>query len=306
MSRKQLLFWGMLLGGLGLFNRWLKRQRPTPIKNKVVIITGASAGIGEAAAHVFASKGARVVLVARRQEKLDIVARELQQRYKAVPLIIPADVTQEDDLQRVVTVTMDTFKRIDVLVNNAGLAMGSYLHEQDPAAVRRMFEVNLLSLVRLTQLVLPVMWAQHSGHIVNVSSVAGCILAPGETTYVATKAGLNGFTDSLRRELIGTGINVSLVMPGWTKTGMVAHMDQGTMRKGSLLNPLITVDDALTVADRIVDAVRYNLRDVLMGGPQMVIGAWSQRWSPLLMDIYFRHFVNREQMVEGFKDLGTS
>ena len=273
------------------------------LKDRVVIITGASSGIGRAAAHEFAKCGAQVVLVARRREMLVEVGREIE-GYGRPALVVPADMGREEDLKNLCNVVIQTFGRIDVLVNNAGLSIGGAFTEQDDAIIRKMVEVNVYAPMRLTQIVLPHMLERRDGHIVNVSSVAGVIPSPGQTAYAPTRAAVISFSHALRREVAGHGIRVSAILPGWTRTAMLENMHEDEMRAAGLLNPFINLDGPEVPARAIVDAVIHNRYQVLMGGIQYWWGDKLQRLSPKIMDWFFRFWMDTEKMVQGMKELG--
>lgn len=298
-----------LLAGVG-FGMWQVAARPRPIdlRGNVVIITGASAGIGRATARAFAAQGASVVLVARRADVLAEVAAELTHDFAVHPetlLCIPADVTSAADLPRIIADTLHHFGRIDVLVNNAGLSLGGPLESQAESALRRLIDVNIYGPLRLTQLALPIMLKQRSGHIVNVSSMMGVLEPPGATTYTATRSAIRGFSRALRREMAGTGVHVSTVFPGWTKTAMTDKLNLAQLHAAGLLGPLITVDDAAKPAQAIVDAVRFRRDEVLLGGLHMTIGGRLVGLSSKLTDLYYRWFVNRAAALEAMRDLGA-
>ncbi|MBP7686909.1 MAG: SDR family NAD(P)-dependent oxidoreductase [Thermoflexales bacterium] len=298
-----------LLAGVG-FGMWQVAARPRPIdlRGNVVIITGASAGIGRATARAFAAQGASVVLVARRADVLAEVAAELTHDFAVHPetlLCIPADVTSAADLPRIIADTLHHFGRIDVLVNNAGLSLGGPLESQAESALRRLIDVNIYGPLRLTQLALPIMLKQRSGHIVNVSSMMGVLEPPGATTYTATRSAIRGFSRALRREVAGTGVHVSTVFPGWTKTAMTDKLNLAQLHAAGLLGPLITVDDAAKPAQAIVDAVRFRRDEVLLGGLHMTIGGRLVGLSSKLTDLYYRWFVNRAAALEAMRDLGA-
>jgi short-subunit dehydrogenase len=278
------------------------------LTGRVVIITGASSGIGRAAAHAFARAGAKIVLVARRSEPLAAVEAELA-CYKGVTLIIPADVTQNEALEQVVETTLRTFGRIDVLVNNAGISRGGPFVALDPDDLRQLTLLNVYGPLRLSHLVLPVMQRQGSGHIVNMSSMAGLLTAPGLAAYNATRSAIIAFSDSLRREVEGTGIYVSTILPGWTRTAMTSNLDEAEMRATGLITPLVNFDPPEVPAQAIVEAVRYRRSQLTMGGPEIQAVAWQNRHSPRFMDFlyrwYFRLLVDRRRFIETQRGMGS-
>jgi NADP-dependent 3-hydroxy acid dehydrogenase YdfG len=273
------------------------------LDDKVVIITGASAGIGRATAHAFAAAGCQVVLVARRAEVLTEVKAELI-RYGKPVLAVPTDIVREDGVQALVRTVNQTFGRIDVLVNNAGLSRGGALQQAGPDQIHQMVELNVYAPMRLTQCVLPQMLKQKQGHIVNVSSVAGVVAAPGQVAYAATRAAVITFSHALRRELDGSGVRVSVVLPGWTRTAMLEKMPESDLRAAGLLNAWITLDPPEVPARAMVDAVRYNRYQVMLGGPQFFVGDIMHRISPRLMDLYYRWFVDKPKWLKILENLG--
>jgi NAD(P)-dependent dehydrogenase (short-subunit alcohol dehydrogenase family) len=190
------------------------------LTNQVVIVTGASAGIGEATARRLARAGARMVVTARRQDRLDALARELDPDGSQV-LAIAGDITSDADRRRLVEATLAKFGRIDGLVNNAGYGTRGPVELVPVELIRRNFETNLFSLVALTQLVAPTMRAQGGGCIVNIGSVAGRIARPLSSVYDSTKHALEALTDGLRGELKPFGVRVTLVRPGYIVTEFI-------------------------------------------------------------------------------------
>lgn len=184
---------------------------------QVVIVTGASAGIGEAAVRMLAREGAIVVLVARRKARLDQLKQEIE-ALGGGALAVEADITSAEDRQRIVQETMNAFGRIDALVNNAGYGQRGPIEIVPVEAIRRNFETNLFSLIALTQLVIPIMRKQGSGRIVNISSVAGRVASPLSSVYDATKHALEAISDGLRGELAQFGIKVVIIEPGFITT----------------------------------------------------------------------------------------
>ena len=178
------------------------------MSGRVVIVTGASSGIGEATARAFARSGDRVVLTARRAERLEQLAAELPGS-----LAVPGDLSKIEDITRIVADALRTYSRIDVLVNNAGIARYDWLERLRDDAIRTEILVNLVAPVLLTKAVLPAMQAQGRGVIINVNSVGGLAGAPSMSIYNAAKFGLEGFSEALRREVRPQGIRVCAVYP---------------------------------------------------------------------------------------------
>lgn len=188
--------------------------------NQVVIITGASSGIGEATARRLVRGGARVVIAARRAERLDTLARELDPTGSRV-LVVAGDVTSDADRRKLVEAAVKKFGRIDALVNNAGYGTRGPVEIVPVEAIRKNFETNVFSLLALTQLVLPHLRAQGSGCIVNIGSVAGRIARPLSSIYDSTKHALEALTDGLRGELKPFGVRVTLIRPGFILTEFI-------------------------------------------------------------------------------------
>lgn len=190
------------------------------LNGQVVIITGASSGIGEAAARRLAAHSALVVLAGRRGERLEALAKEIDPSGSRT-LAVAGDVTSDADRRRLVEETLKKFGRVDALVNNAGYGTRGPVEIVPVEAIRKNFETNLFSLVALTQLVLPLMRAQGSGCIVNIGSVAGRIARPMSSIYDATKHALEALTDGLRGELKPFGVRVTLIRPGFIITEFI-------------------------------------------------------------------------------------
>jgi len=177
---------------------------------RTVIVTGASSGIGEATARAFAKAGDRVVLTARRADRLERLAAELRES-----LVIPADLTDPGDITRIIVETLDRYESIDVLVNNAGRGRYDWLERLSGDDIRTEIEVNLLAPILLARAVLPSMLARRRGVIINVASIAARIGTPITSVYNATKFGLSGFGEALFRELHPRGVEVCTLYPGF-------------------------------------------------------------------------------------------
>ncbi len=203
---------------------------PIQLKGKVVVITGASSGFGEDAARLFAAEGAHVVLSARRVERLQEQATRLKAAGANV-LVAPVDVNQRTSIDQMIKTVLDKYGRIDILFNNAGFGRLDWFDQLDyENDIQAQINVNLLGLMQITQAVLPHMLAQRSGHIINMSSVAGWIAAPMYSVYAASKYGVRGFTNGLRREVGLHGIHVSGIYPG------PAHTEFGQHTGSTILN----------------------------------------------------------------------
>ena len=182
-----------------------------------VIITGASAGIGEASAKWAAREGASVVLVARRKDRLDQLKREIESAGGRA-IAVTADITSEDDRRRIIAEAIGAFGKIDALVNNAGYGQRGPIEMVPIESIRANFETNLFSLIALTKLVIPMMRERGGGRIVNISSVAGRIARPLSSVYDATKHALEAISDGLRGELSLFGVKVVVIEPGFILT----------------------------------------------------------------------------------------
>jgi short-subunit dehydrogenase len=184
------------------------------LKNKVVLITGASSGFGEDAARLFAREGCKVVLAARRLDRLQALVAEIQNE-GGEALAIPVDVSEAAEIKVMVQTALDLYGKIDILFNNAGYGSVDWFEKLDPERnIETIIQVNLTGTMLVTHAVLPHMLKCGKGHIINMASVAGLISPTLLTTYSAGKYGVRAFTDALRREVFPFGIKVSGIYPG--------------------------------------------------------------------------------------------
>lgn len=185
------------------------------LNNITVLITGASAGIGRACARAFASCGARLILAARRTERLEQLALELETETHLLTL----DVTKQQDVQSSISSLPESWSEIDVLVNNAGLARGvAKMHEGDLDEWKEMIDTNIMGLLYVTRAVVPAMVERKKGHVINIGSIAGHEVYPGGNIYCATKHAVDAITKGLRIDLVDQPIRVSTVDPGLVET----------------------------------------------------------------------------------------
>jgi len=188
---------------------------------KVVIITGASSGIGEATAKLLAQQGAKVVLAARREERLQAVVKEIEQA-GGEAVYFKADVVSSEDMQQLAQFALKQFGRIDVLVNNAGIMPVSRLNELRVAEWDQMIDVNIKGVLYGIAAVLPIMREQQAGHIINVSSVAGYEISPTSAVYSATKYAVRAISEGLRKEEApSSNIRSTIIAPGMTETELL-------------------------------------------------------------------------------------
>ena len=232
------------------------------INGKVVVVTGASSGIGEATARLAHERGARVVMVARRRDRLDALASDLP---GSVALVL--DVTDPDAPQQIADRSVEAFGPVDVLVNNAGAGMNVPVLDTEAADFRTILELNLVAPLRLMQALAPGMRERGEGSVINVSS--GTTLMPilGVGAYAATKAALEQLSDVARAELEGTGVVVSTLLPSLTKTEFSQSLLAGEPRDPSAPKPDVPfeVQTAEYVAERILDTVASGENHVVLG-----------------------------------------
>jgi NAD(P)-dependent dehydrogenase (short-subunit alcohol dehydrogenase family) len=257
-------------------------------QDKVVIVTGASSGIGLETALAFAGEGARVVLAARNETKLREAVNahpEWHDRF----LAMPTDVTKDEDVRQLVATTMAKFGRVDILVNNAGVGMRATFADTPLDDVRSLMDVNLYGPIRCIQAVLPQMRRQRSGQIVNVGSVLSEVVAARNSAYCASKFALLALSDTLRIELYGTGIEVISVLPAYTDTLFFDHMYHygGPVRQ----SPFAGQHPAQVARALLRGCARHKRQVVLTVSARLAI--WLRRLCPSLVDFAVRQSAQR-------------
>ena len=193
------------------------------ITDKVIVITGASSGMGEAAARHLAEKGARVVLAARRSDRIDALAKSITDN-GGHALAFATDVTKADDVRKLVEAAVSKWGRIDVLINNAGVMPLSFLDQAKVSEWDMMIDVNLRGVLHGIAAALPLMKAQKSGHIINTASVAGHLVFPTSAVYSATKFAVRAVTEGLRKEASSYSVRATLISPGAVATDLLDHI----------------------------------------------------------------------------------
>lgn len=238
------------------------------LQGKVALVTGASSGIGAAAALALAAEGAHVAVVARRSERLQaLVQRIYEQGGKALPVV--ADVGDEGQVGAMIQHVRSTLGRIDILVNNAGVMLLGQIDGANTEDWRRMVAINVMGLMYTTHAVLPTMKEQHGGHIVNISSVAGRIASAGSGVYNVTKWGVVAFSEALRQEVYKDNIRITVIEPGAVATELVDNItdEEAKQRQQEWLQgltPLESEDIAAAIVYAVTQPARVSINEILI------------------------------------------
>ena len=227
-----------------------------PLNDKVVLLTGASRGLGVEMARRFADAGARLALAARSASDLEKVRAEMEER-GAKAIAVPADVSDLESLRAMLKEVESALGPVDVLVNNAGVENVFDFENQTPELIEQIVQINVIGPLWLTRLVLPSMIARRSGHICNISSLAGLTPVPHNAVYATTKHGIVGMSRSLRMELEEHGIGVSVVCPGFVEGGMFEKWGRPALKSSGS----VTMEQ---VADAVVKAVTENKGEIVV------------------------------------------
>ena len=246
-------------------------------KKKIVVITGASSGIGEASAELFAKKGAIIVLVGRNNDKLLKVEKKLG-KYNAETLVAICDVSNKSQVKEMVKTVLEKFNKIDILVNNAGFAIYGTVSELSTEEIEAQMATNYLGMIYCTKNFLPNLLEQNSGHIVNVASVAASFGLPGIASYCASKFAMLGFSEGLQHELKGTGVKVTVVSPIMVRTNFFDHPSFESMPK---LSP--TSLSAESVAKAVVKAASSSRLEIVVPSV-MRIAIWAKHTFPFIIN----------------------
>ncbi|MEO9020569.1 MAG: SDR family oxidoreductase [Ginsengibacter sp.] len=255
-------------------------------ENKVIAITGGTDGIGKALVADFLKKGATVSTCSRRQEKLT----ELESEFTGKPLFtLVADVSKEEDCKNFIEKTIEKYKRIDILINNAGISMHALFKDTELSTLKKVMDINFWGTVYCTKFALDSI-LQNKGTIVGVSSVAGYRGLPGRSGYSASKFALNGWMEALRTELLETGVNVMWVCPGFTKSNIRnAALDKDAKPQGKSPlkeEKLMTAEEC---AQHIIKAIEKRKRTLVLTftGKETV---YLNKFFPALADKLTRKF----------------
>jgi len=247
----------------------------------VILVTGASSGIGEAVARLFAREGYRVSLGARRLERLQALAHEIESA-GGQSIAVQSDLARFEDIQRLISETLDQFGQIDVLLNNAGFGRIKWLEDLDPMEdIQAQLQINLISTILVAREVLPHMIQRRSGHIINMGSMGGLVASPTYTVYSASKFGVRGFTEALRREVGVYDVHVSGIYPGAVNTEFKQHA--GIDRKTGRTTPGSFRLEPEEVARGVLSVVRRPRRELIIPW-QMRLTVWMNILFPGIVD----------------------
>jgi len=244
---------------------------------KVVVITGASSGIGEQSAEEFVKLHANVILISRNEEKLQEIATKLS-KYHTKVFVYACDVSKKNQVDAMGKIIIEKFGTIDILVNNAGFGIHNTVNETKIEEMESQMMTNFFGMMYCTKAFLPKMLEQRSGHIVNVASVAGSIGIPGMASYCASKFAMLGFSESLFHELKGTGVGITVVSPIMVRTNFLNHESFGKMPRYSF-----TSLSSKTVANAVVRAASSPRLEIVV--PQFVrFVIWVKQTLPYLIN----------------------
>lgn len=222
------------------------------LKNKIVLITGASSGIGAACAEQFAKSGAKLVLCARRVEVVAELANELKNKFNVETYVFPLDVRDKVQIKKQLSSLPESFKDIDILINNAGLAAGlDAVQDAEVQDWEDMIDTNVKGLLYITREILPLMVAKNAGHIINIGSIAGHTVYPKGAVYCATKHAVKVLSEGLRMDLLGTKIRVSSVDPGAVETEFSAVRFKGDTDRAAKIYEGFMPLQAADIADAV-------------------------------------------------------
>lgn len=280
-KNKLTLISGLLSGvfiGYKVYKKIIRGQRKAWFKDKVVLITGASSGIGKEYAHSFAKLGSNLVITARSTEKLLELSEELQEKYNVKVLPITCDVSDEESVKNMISKSLEYFNQIDILINNAGVGSYGYFNDSDLKDMRQIMEINYWGMIYCTKHVLPSMLKRGQGKIINVSSVLGKIAIPAMAVYSSSKFAMNGFSESLRGEVKKYGIDILVVCPTTTKTEFATNaFDSNKFKLGKI---------GMTserVAKETINAILDGKKEHILGMGEN-IGVFVNNLAPSIID----------------------
>lgn len=283
MKKNKLLVFTSIISTLLIANKiykLLKREsEKNKLKDSVVVITGASEGIGKEIAIEFAKQGSKIVLASRSMEKLEKVENELKENYINCQVIsVPTDVSKNEDCINLIETTLEKFNKIDILINNAGIVTYEYFYNTDNEEIKRIMDVNYWGIIYCTKAVLPYMMKNKKGKIVNVSSFVGKRAIPGMLAYSSSKFAIQAIGEGLRSELRKYGIGVTTVCPTSTKTELINNAISKRVKFSANIGM-----SANRVAKETINAMLENKREHIVGIPEKIF-LFSNNFIPSFYD----------------------
>lgn len=254
-------------------------------ENKVVWITGASSGIGEALAYEYVNRGAKVIISSPEVDKLHALNDNFNSLRPGSSLVVPIDLTRSNEIAAIVKKVIKQAGRIDILINSAGISQRSLVIETPVEIDRKVFEINYFGTIVLTKSVLPHMISKGGGTVVVISSIVGKFGFPLRSAYSASKHALHGFFETLRAELKKDNVNITIICPGRVKTNISVNAitkdgkPYGIMDKGQLKGI-----SAEKCARKIIRAVKKNKKEVYIGGSELVM-PYLKKYFPGLFNL---------------------
>ncbi|XP_071389454.1 dehydrogenase/reductase SDR family member 7B [Centroberyx affinis] len=293
--------------GVMLLYRILVRLRPgASVQDAVVVITGASSGLGKECARAFHAAGARLVLCGRDAARLQQVVQELTagsadvQRQTYVPSTVVFDLAETETVDKAAEEILKCYGQVDILINNAGISYRGNILDTHLSVQRDVMETNYFGPIALTQALLPSMVRRRSGHIVVISSVQGKIAIPYRSAYAASKHATQAYFDCLRAEIERYGIPVSVISPGYIRTNLSLNAVTGDGSKYGVLDKTTAMGrDPRDVAQAVLKAVRQRSKDVLLAGPLPSLAVYLRTLWPAL---FFKLMSSRARKEQKPKD----
>lgn len=264
------------------FSIFAPSMKQDSLKGKVVIVTGATSGIGEACANIFGKAGAKIVITGRNQDRLDATSAKLErQGIEVLPIL--ADAGQEADNQRMAEEVLARFGKIDILINNAGISMRALFENLDFEVFRKVMDTNFWGTVYATKFCLPSI-LENKGTVVGISSINGFRGTPARTAYTASKYAMNGFFESLRTEVMKKGVHVLVACPGFTESNIRRNaLDANGSLQGESPRDESKMMSSDEVAEEILNATLKRKRDLVLTTQGKLL-VFLNKWMPGKLD----------------------
>ncbi|XP_054891280.1 dehydrogenase/reductase SDR family member 7B [Poeciliopsis prolifica] len=294
------------VGVLLVFQILLRLRRGASVQGAVVVITGASSGLGRECARVFHTAGARLVLCGRDASRLQEVVQELSgnsadaQRQTFAPCSVVFDMAKADSVGKAAEEILKCYGHVDVLINNAGISYRGSILDTHMSVHRDVMETNYFGPISLTQALLPAMVQRRSGHIVVISSVQGKISIPHRSAYAASKHATQAYFDCLRAEMGHLGIPVTVISPGYIRTNLSVNAVTGDGSKYGVMDKTTASGwEPRDVAHEVLKAVRLKSKDVVLAGPLPTVAIYLRTLWPAL---FFKLMASRACKEQKRKD----